>query len=102
MKRYAILTTMRRAAKPPGIPSMPKIAENFPWKDSSTNGFRYLFTTKHHGGPGSAGQCQWLPELEFKAAFWIFDQAEVYQLLADKGRLFGMLKTPTLKRKTIA
>jgi hypothetical protein len=98
--RYAILITMRRVAKPPGIPLMPKIAENFPWKDPSTNGLRYLFTTKHHGGPGSAGQCQWLPELEFRAEFWIFDQADVYQLLDDKGRLFGMLKTPTSKCKT--
>jgi hypothetical protein len=80
---------------------MPRIAENLPWQDPSTNGLRYLFTTKHHGGPGPAGQCRWLLELEFRAEFWILDQADAHQFLDDKSRLFGMLKTPTSKCKTI-
>jgi hypothetical protein len=55
---------------------MPKLPNNVEFPRVSTNGHRYLFTEKHHGGPSSKGQAQWLPSLELEAEFWIFDTSE--------------------------
>ena len=55
---------------------------------------RYLFTEKHHGGPHSAGQAEWLPSLAFEAEFWIFNMADDFDFSDDDGRLYGMLKLP--------
>src|SRR5436305_1840711 len=80
---------------------MPRVLENFPWKTPSQKGHLYDFTTKHHGGPGSAGQAQWLPALTFEAEFWIFDYAEFNDFRDKDGYVFGLLKQPLKKCKQI-
>jgi hypothetical protein len=78
-----------------GVASMPKLQNNFEFDRLSANGHRYLFTEKHHGGPSSKGQAQWLPSLELEEEFWVFDVSEQRGFFDENGRLFGMLKEPT-------
>jgi hypothetical protein len=80
---------------------MPKTQVDFEFDGDSTNGLRYLFTEKHHGGPHSAGQAQWLPALSFETEFWVFDQADIHNFRDKDGRLYGILKDPTSFCETI-
>lgn len=70
---------------------MPKLAENIE-HDSPTqrNGYRYVFTTKHHGGPGSSGESQWLVDLDLADEFAIFDSADQHEIKDSIGSLHGV------------
>ncbi len=59
---------------------------------TSENGLRYQFTPKHHGGPRSKGQTQWVPSLTFAEEFSIFDEADAFGILDGKGNMYGVLR----------
>ena len=59
---------------------------------TSRNKLRYQFTPKHHGGPGSNGQAQWLLSLTFAEEFSIFDEADASETLDGKGNMYGVLR----------
>ncbi len=76
-------------------PQMPKIQVDIEHDQVTVRcRHRYLFTEKHHGGPHSAGQAQWLPSRAFEAEFWGFDRADHFDFSDDDGRLYGLLKLP--------
>ena len=54
----------------------------------------YLFTEKHHGGPSSKGQAQWLPSLGFEDEFWVSNMADESVFCDKDGILYGLLKRP--------
>lgn len=59
---------------------------------TSNNQLRYQFTPKHHGGPRSKGQAQWIPSLTFVEEFSIFDEADAFSILDGKGNMYGVLR----------
>jgi hypothetical protein len=50
--------------------------------------FRYLFTSKHHGGHGDG---QWLPSLSEDDEFAVFESADDLDLSDEDGNFFGAL-----------
>jgi hypothetical protein len=74
---------------------MPIIQVNINHDQVTTrSGHRYIFTEKHHGGPNSKGQAQWLPSLAFEDEFWVFNMADEFIFCDDDGTLYGLLKRP--------
>src|SRR5260221_14523850 len=53
------------------------------------NGYRYLFTAKHHGGDKTSAM--WLASLNRDTEFSIFDLADLREILDDRGWLYGVL-----------
>jgi len=56
---------------------------------SGRHQYRYLFTTKHHGGDAKAAQ--WLPDLPESDEFAVFDGADRWELVDEDGNLYGVL-----------
>ena len=72
---------------------MPTVNENTEHPQlTSKNQLRYQFTPKHHGGPGSRGQAQWLAALTLAEEFAIFDEADSFEILDGKGNMYGVLR----------
>jgi hypothetical protein len=72
---------------------MPRVQVNIEHPQlTSRNQLRYQFTPKHHGGPGSKGQAQWLLSLTFIEEFSIFDEADTFGTLDAKGNMYGVLR----------
>src|SRR5579859_7753519 len=61
-------------------------------QQTSKSQLRYQFTPKHHGGPGSKGQAQWLPAITFDEEFSIFDEADSFGIIDGKGNMYGVLR----------
>jgi hypothetical protein len=60
-----------------------------PQRTRTERQYRYLFTSKHHGGtPGAA---QWHPALSENDEFAVFDGADAMQLSDEDGNLYGAL-----------
>src|ERR1017187_2918172 len=59
---------------------------------TSENQRRSQFISKHHGGPGSKGQAQWVLSLTFDEEFSIFDEADSFVILDGKGHMYGVLR----------
>jgi hypothetical protein len=73
---------------------MPRLHENLACpRPTRTRAFTYVFTEKHHHGPTSKGQANWLLEVALADEFWIFEEADQHNYVDDGGDLFGMLKT---------
>jgi hypothetical protein len=70
---------------------MPRVSANF---DHSTTtrrgGYRYQFTTKHHGGTGAEGASQWVVSLTLADEFAIFDIADWNEISDSRENLFGV------------
>jgi len=49
-------------------------------------------TTKHHGGPDSHGESQWLPELSWDEEFSVFNLADEHEIDDDAGNMYGVLR----------
>jgi hypothetical protein len=60
---------------------------------SRNNQLRYQFTPKHHGGPRSKGQAQWVLSLSFAEEFAVFDEADAFEILDGKGNMYGVLRS---------
>jgi hypothetical protein len=56
------------------------------------NGYRYLFSSKHHGG-GAPGDARWLPSLTREEEFSVFDTADDHDLSDDRQWLYGVLRS---------
>src|SRR5689334_20035219 len=61
-----------------------------------TSGFRYLFTSKHHGRPHSSDDAQWHSDLTLQAEFDIFELADTYAIYDEGGHLFGLWRAADL------
>jgi hypothetical protein len=72
------------------MPKVQKITEHP--QLTSENKLRYQFTPKHHGGPGSKGQAQWVLSLTFAEEFSIFDEADSFGIIDGNGNLYGVLR----------
>jgi hypothetical protein len=59
---------------------------------TQVNGLHYEFTPKHHHGPDSRDQAQWLLELRFEEEFSIFDEADVVGISIGRGDKYGVLR----------
>ena len=53
------------------------------------NGYRYLFSVKHHGG-GSRDDSQWMQNLSREQEFTVFDVADCFEVKDEDGWLFGV------------
>ena len=51
---------------------------------TTKNRHRYQFTPKHHGGPGSKGQAQWLEAISFEEEFSVFEAADNFAIVDAK------------------
>jgi hypothetical protein len=58
---------------------------------TARNELRYQFTPKHHGGPRSKGQAQWIEALSFDEEFSVFETADAFAILDRKGNMYGIL-----------
>lgn len=55
------------------------------------SGYRYLFTTKHHGG-GDRNAARWSPDLSEDEEFSVFDAADEHDISDELGWLYGVLR----------
>lgn len=70
---------------------MPRLQENINHDaETQRSHYRYQFTTKHHGGAGSAGEAQWQPSLELADEFAIFELADTHEIADLRGNLYGI------------
>jgi hypothetical protein len=61
-------------------------------QSTQRSGYRYTFTGKHHGG-GSAADACWADGLSREEEFLVFDLADLWIVLDEDGRLYGVLRT---------
>jgi hypothetical protein len=72
---------------------MPTVQANIEHSQTTRmNRLRYQFTPKHHGGPGSRGQAQWILSITFAEEFSIFDEADSSEVLDIRGNMYGVLR----------
>jgi hypothetical protein len=80
---------------------MPKVTKITVHSEKTLNEREYIFTPKHHHGKGSKGQANWLLELTLLEEFRVFAEADRHDYSNDKGKLYGLLKTPKTRCRTI-
>ena len=54
------------------------------------SGYRYLFTSKHHGGGSSTDSC-WRSDVTHDEEFSVFDNADSFEIIDERGWLYGVL-----------
>jgi hypothetical protein len=59
---------------------------------TENNHLRYFFYDKHHA-PHNTADAQWLPSMSRVEEFAVFNQADLHQIVAPNGDLFGMRRT---------
>jgi hypothetical protein len=55
---------------------------------TEVNGYRYVFSPKHHGAVADAAQ--WLPTLSLDEEFAVFNLADQHDLSDERGWLYGI------------
>jgi hypothetical protein len=70
------------------MPTLPADVEHA--ATTARSGFRYRFTTKHHGGDPKASQ--WRAALTLDEEFSVFDGADQHELADEDGKLYGVLR----------
>ncbi len=56
---------------------------------TARSGYRYVFTSKHHGG-GASGDSRWA--ITQDEEFSVFDTADQHAIADSDGRLYGVLR----------
>ena len=79
---------------------MPKITKIRLHSEKTVNEREYIFTPKHHHGKRK-GPASWLLELTFCEEFSVFAEADRQDYSNEKGKLYGLLKTPETRCRTI-